>query len=475
MRYFMQYWKNTTWRMDYDPTPLRFAGSNQFAKQGVSAGDRVFVITNDGGRLLLGAALDVAAVLSPAAAKREFGSDVWPASHYIKARSPAKFTRELVVPTKTVRALRFVGGGQVLFQGSKIHQQTLRGVRELTPESAALLGRLLRNPPAPGVLAAKTSLSDGSTSGAEHESIASLFDRYSAQARRSVQDALINAIRYTHRHYPDRWTLNRIGKRIRFNVGMVMCAEVCHDHTGLLTTIAGRQHDPDWSESGYKYGPGCGYVTVPAATPFPVSSALQAAVNAAIDVCARAHPGTGRHRGKNSEALLRFLERERRTKLPRPDWLRAETEKQSVMTFERSLAASSDLEQPERQAVAKYRCAQGLFRRRVLVLEASRCRVTEETNPDLLRASHIKPWRTSDDTEKQNGDNGLLLAPHVDALFDKGLISFADNGSMLLSEKLDPAVLQRWGIRYPLNVGPFREGQKKYLRHHRRTYRFGSK
>jgi hypothetical protein len=92
-----------------------------------------------------------------------------------------------------------------------------------------------------------------------------------------------------------------------------------------------------------------------------------------------------------------------------------------------------------------------------------------------LRASHIKPWRTSDDTEKQDGDNGLLLVPHVDALFDKGLISFADDGSILLSEKLDLAVLQRWGIRYPLNVGPFREGQKKYLRNHRRTYRFGRK
>jgi hypothetical protein len=475
MRYFTQYWKNTTWRLEDDPAPLRFAASNQFAKRGVSPGDRVFVITNDGGRLLLGAALDVAAVLSPAAAKREFGSDVWLASHYIKARSPAKFTRENVVPTKIVRALRFEGGGQVVFQGSKIHQQTLRGVRELTTESAELLDRLLRNPSAPGVLARTTSLSDSSSSEAEHETLASLFELYPAQARRSVQDALINAIRYAHRHYPDRWTLNRTGKRIRFNVGMVMCAEVCSDHTGLLTTVAGRQHDPDWSESGYTYGPGCGYVTVPAATPFPVSSALQAAVNAAIDVCARAHPGTGRYRGKNPEALLRFLERERRTKLPRPDWLSAESEKKSLMTFEKSLAAAPDLERPEREAVAKYRCAQGLFRRRVLVLEASRCRVTEETNPDLLRASHIKPWRTSDDTEKQDGDNGLLLAPHVDALFDKGLISFADDGSMLLSEGLDSAVLQRWGIRYPLNVGPFREGQKKYLRHHRRTHRFGRK
>ena len=172
---------------------------------------------------------------------------------------------------------------------------------------------------------------------------------------------------------------------------------------------------------------------------------------------------------------MRYLEQQKGTTLPRPDWLDAEPEQKRLAALGRSLAERSDLEQPEREAVAKYRCAQGLFRRRVLVLEASRCRVTDETNPDLLRASHIKPWRTSNDTEKQDGDNGLLLAPHVDALFDKGLISFADDGSMLLSEKLESAVLQRWGIRYPLNVGPFREGQKKYLRHHRRTYRFGKK
>ena len=73
MRYFTQYWKNTTWRMQDDSQPLHCTASNQCAKRGVSSGDRVFIITNDGGRLLLGAAVDVAAVLSPRAARREFG------------------------------------------------------------------------------------------------------------------------------------------------------------------------------------------------------------------------------------------------------------------------------------------------------------------------------------------------------------------------------------------------------------------
>jgi hypothetical protein len=287
-----------------------------------------------------------------------------------------------------------------------------------------------------------------------------------------VQDALIEAIRYAHRRYPDRWTLNLSGKRIRLTVGMVMCIEVHHDRTQLLTSEAGRRYDSKWSAKGYTFGPDCGYVSLFSAADLKIPSGLKAAVDAAIDICGQAHPGTSGHRRQDPEALLSFLEKERRIKLPRPDWLVAGIEQQGSEEFERSLKTQPDLAAPERETIAKYRCAQGIFRRRVLVLETGRCRVTGETNPDLLRASHIKPWRSSNRTQKQDGDNGLLLAPHVDALFDKGLISFADDGAMLLSEKLDAAVLQRWGIRYPLNVGPFREAQKKYLRHHRRTYRF---
>ena len=475
MRYFTQYWKNTTWRMQDDQAPLHFTASNHFAKRGVSPGDRVFIITNDGGRLLLGAAVDVAAVLSPREARREFGSDLWPASHYIKAKSPTTLAKERVVPTNIVRALRFVGDGRVVFQGSKIHQQTLRGVRELTRDTAVQLDRLLGSRPPIRKVNAKVTPSDVSGTQTVREAIASLFDRYPAHARRVVQDALIEAIRYAHRRYPDRWTLNLSGKRIRLTVGMVMCIEVRHDRTQLLTSEAGRRYDSKWSANGYAFGPDCGYVSLFSAADIKIPSGLKAAVDAAIDVCAQAHSGTPGHRGKNTEALLTFLENERRTKLPRPEWLVTDTAQRSLDKFERTLKTQPDLAEPERETIAKYRCAQGLFRRRVLAQEAGRCRVTGEIDPDLLRASHIKPWRSSNKNQKQDGDNGLLLAPHVDVLFDKGLISFADDGAMLLSEKLDAAVLQRWGIRYPLNVGPFREAQKKYLRHHRRVYRFGKK
>ncbi|MEI9907205.1 MAG: HNH endonuclease signature motif containing protein [Actinomycetota bacterium] len=84
-----------------------------------------------------------------------------------------------------------------------------------------------------------------------------------------------------------------------------------------------------------------------------------------------------------------------------------------------------------------------------------------------LIASHIKPWASSSDTEKIEGFNGLLLSPHIDYLFDAGLISFGDDGELLISKSLDPQILRTWNLPTQLNVGAFRPEQTKYLSYHR--------
>ena len=91
-------------------------------------------------------------------------------------------------------------------------------------------------------------------------------------------------------------------------------------------------------------------------------------------------------------------------------------------------------------------------------------------NPEYLIASHIKPWRHSDNQERLDGENGLLLNPSVDLLFDRGLISFEDNGDLLLSPVADRLDLPKMGIDLsrPVNVGGFTSGQKFYLNFHRR-------
>jgi len=114
------------------------------------------------------------------------------------------------------------------------------------------------------------------------------------------------------------------------------------------------------------------------------------------------------------------------------------------------------------------RRGQGVFRANVESREAE-CRVTGVTNARYLRASHIKPWSKSNDTEKLDGNNGLMLAPHIDLLFDQGLISFEDDGTLIISKEIDEEVLNLWQIPKTLNVGSFTTEQCTYLDFHRRN------
>lgn len=120
----------------------------------------------------------------------------------------------------------------------------------------------------------------------------------------------------------------------------------------------------------------------------------------------------------------------------------------------------------EKDNLVKSRRGQGIFKTNVKMIEKE-CRVTKLRDKDFLIASHIKPWKDSDDTEKIDGNNGLLLSPHVDKLFDSGLISFSDNGDLLISSKLNVDVLKIWGIKERLNAGRFSPEQTAYLKFHR--------
>jgi hypothetical protein len=120
----------------------------------------------------------------------------------------------------------------------------------------------------------------------------------------------------------------------------------------------------------------------------------------------------------------------------------------------------------ERIQLVRSRRGQGVFRQNVFSREP-RCRVTGIADSRFLRASHIKPWRVSSDIEKIDGNNGLMLAPHVDVLFDQGYISFADNGALLVSSQLDLSILEAWGIDKSVNSGVFSAAQSQYLQYHR--------
>ena len=116
--------------------------------------------------------------------------------------------------------------------------------------------------------------------------------------------------------------------------------------------------------------------------------------------------------------------------------------------------------------MVKSRRGQGIFKSNVELIEKG-CRVTGLTLREHLRASHIKPWSVSNDKERIDGNNGLLLAPHVDHLFDKGYISFDTSGRLLISSSLEFNVLMLWKIDPKTNVGTFTEQQLEYLKFHR--------
>ena len=126
----------------------------------------------------------------------------------------------------------------------------------------------------------------------------------------------------------------------------------------------------------------------------------------------------------------------------------------------------SSLPKTQREQLIQARLGQGLFRLNVESIE-SRCRVTGLSDKRLLVASHIKPWRDATNGERLDGNNGFLLSPHVDKLFDKGWISFSDEGRLLLSDRNIRAILSIWAIDEHKGVGSFSKPQKRYLEYHR--------
>ena len=122
----------------------------------------------------------------------------------------------------------------------------------------------------------------------------------------------------------------------------------------------------------------------------------------------------------------------------------------------------------EAERLVVQRVGQGLFRAALLDYWQGRCCVTGLAVPSLLRASHIKPWaKCASDNERLDVFNGLLLAPHLDALFDGGWISFSDQGGMLVSKQLSAAARAQLGIALEWSISGLKTAHRGYLAHHR--------
>ena len=89
----------------------------------------------------------------------------------------------------------------------------------------------------------------------------------------------------------------------------------------------------------------------------------------------------------------------------------------------------------EKEIITKNRIGQNIFRDNLLFLH-KKCLICGLANKQILKASHIKPWRKCSSSERLNPNNGLLLCANHDLLFDRFLITFAENGNIIISKSI---------------------------------------
>jgi hypothetical protein len=127
----------------------------------------------------------------------------------------------------------------------------------------------------------------------------------------------------------------------------------------------------------------------------------------------------------------------------------------------------STIPETEKKQLIKARRGQGDFRRKLISLD-KKDHITGVEDPGLLIASHIQPWVDSSNNERLDGENGLLLPPHIDKLFDTYRISFLDNGKIEVYDTSIFKILEKnWNIDLSKTYYKFSEKRKKYLKYHR--------
>lgn len=154
---------------------------------------------------------------------------------------------------------------------------------------------------------------------------------------------------------------------------------------------------------------------------------------------------------------------------PRKFWVSDEAYEVVDSSVVEIIQNDQSLSATEKQQLVKARVGQGQFRKGLIELWGGCC-LTGCTANELLRASHIKPWSAGDNRERLDPYNGLLLTPNADSLFDRGYITFSDDGVLIISKRLSPkartALLAGCDKRIPI-----RENNRPYLEYHR-SHRF---
>jgi hypothetical protein len=135
--------------------------------------------------------------------------------------------------------------------------------------------------------------------------------------------------------------------------------------------------------------------------------------------------------------------------------------------FQKEIAAAP-LGGTEIQRLAVQRIGQGHFRAALMEFWNGRCAISGLDMPELLRASHARPWAGCDtDADRLDVFNGLLLAAHLDAAFDSGLIAVAPDGAVMASSRLYPPTRATLGLSGPRRINGLLPAHEAFLAWHR--------
>jgi len=199
----------------------------------------------------------------------------------------------------------------------------------------------------------------------------------------------------------------------------------------------------------------------------PSISLLTAELERSFPDLQRAGPGfTAPHQ----DALARVLRRAAELAHSLPDQAAQDFEARLALELEQLPGA---LRGTEVERLVRLRVGQQAFRRAMLDYWGGACAVTGIAMPAILRASHAKPWaECSRDSERLDVYNGFLLSANLDALFDAFLISFSDEGVLLVSPSIGHELRESLGLDRPLRLRWLAAGHLPYLQYH--LARFGS-
>ncbi|WP_338452546.1 HNH endonuclease [Niallia oryzisoli] len=112
---------------------------------------------------------------------------------------------------------------------------------------------------------------------------------------------------------------------------------------------------------------------------------------------------------------------------------------QEIEQLESIIEKDAALEETEKERIVKTRIGQSKFKQKLLS-QSKQCALCGVDDERFLIASHIKPWSESTNEERLDVNNGLLLCPNHDSLFDKGFISFDEEGKLVISDSLNETV-----------------------------------